>query len=61
MAVLHLDRIRALWYTPAVTVMRCQMAYMERHGREQKWSDDALDRFVKALDEHEQRKKATDA
>lgn len=53
MAILGMDRTTALWGTPAATVVRCQMAYMERHGQEVDWGNSRLDALLDRLERGE--------
>ena len=43
---LGLARFEAGWYTPAVTMIRLQRAYLENAGEEQRWSKSRLDQIM---------------
>ena len=53
MEVLNLSREDAAWYTPAVTLYRMQMAYLENQGDEQRWGKSRLDMITEAIDNGE--------
>jgi hypothetical protein len=46
MECLHMDRIQAAWYTPMVTMLRMQRAYLENQGEPQKWAKTRLDKIM---------------
>lgn len=48
MEVLGISRFEACWYTPAVTLRRMQMAWMEHQGKEQSWAKSRLDKIMDA-------------
>jgi len=51
MEVLGLSRMEAAWYTPAVVLVRLQMASLENHGDEQKWGKSRLDLITEHMAE----------
>jgi hypothetical protein len=53
MEVLGLSRMEAAWYTPAVVLVRMQMAHLENNGDGQRWSKSRLDIIAERIDNGE--------